>query len=244
MTKPNHIPAFDDMQGCACFNLRAAARALTRAYDEALRPVGLKATQFTILVAISQVDEAVPIGTLAKTLSMDRTTLTRNLKPLMEQGLLEAVEAAEGADRRRRPIAITARGRDKLAEAMPRWRAVQARIAEGLGARRWSGLLGAPRFSGTFRSARQYQNGQCRRGRSANQRISPSATSVSVPASLSRITAMPRATSSGPSTMTRRAPATRSIAPPIPLTIFPGIIQLARFPFSSTSIPPRMQRSS
>lgn len=129
---------------CTCLNLRKAARAVTQMYDEALRPTGLRATQLSVLVVVA---ERGPAGMkeLAGMLVMDRTTLTRNLKPLIEQGLLEAAEPAEpgkSADRRRRPIAITARGRDKLAEAMPHWRAVQARIAEGLGAHRWNGLLG------------------------------------------------------------------------------------------------------
>ncbi len=70
---------------------------------------------------------------------MDRTTLTRNLKPLLDQNLLEVID---GPDRRRRPIAITAKGRDVLARALPLWREVQERLAIGLGRSRWWGLLG------------------------------------------------------------------------------------------------------
>ncbi len=79
------------------------------------------------------------ITELAKTLVTDRTTLTRNLKPLLSQKLLEVVD---GTDRRQRPIALTSRGRDTLAQALPLWREVQVRIAEGLGRARWTGLLG------------------------------------------------------------------------------------------------------
>ena len=82
-----------------------------------------------------------PIGItqLARTLVTDRTTLTRNLNPLLDQELLQVVDSA---DRRQRPIALTSRGRDRLAQALPLWREVQARLAEGLGRARWTGLLG------------------------------------------------------------------------------------------------------
>ena len=70
---------------------------------------------------------------------MDRTTLTRNLKPLLEKGLLESIP---GADRRRRSVAITAQGQVALTEALPYWREAQARIASSLGRYRWWRLLG------------------------------------------------------------------------------------------------------
>jgi DNA-binding MarR family transcriptional regulator len=122
---------------CTCFNLRKAARAVTQVYDEALRPSGLKATQLSLLYVVDHLGPS-GITELARTLVMDRTTLTRNLKPLMEQRLLEIVE---GADRRRRPIALTPRGRNKLAEALPLWQEVQACVAHDLGRGRWANLL-------------------------------------------------------------------------------------------------------
>ncbi len=123
---------------CTCFNLRKAARAVTQMYDEALKPSGLRATQFSLLCVVKN-NEPIGITELAKTLVTDRTTLTRNLKPLLSQELLEVIE---GADRRQRPIALTSRGRDTLAQALPLWREVQARMVEGLGHARWTGLLG------------------------------------------------------------------------------------------------------
>ena len=123
---------------CTCFNLRKAARAVTRMYDEALKPSGLRATQFTLLCMI---ETRGPTGMteLAKALVMDRTTLTRNLKPLMDRGLLEVID---GDDRRQHPIALTSRGREVLARALPLWRKVQARTAKGFGRARWASLLG------------------------------------------------------------------------------------------------------
>ena len=67
------------VQNCTCFNLRKATRAVTQLFDEALKPAGLYATQFTLLAAISFRKDAT-ITELSKALIMDRTTLTRNLK--------------------------------------------------------------------------------------------------------------------------------------------------------------------
>ena len=122
---------------CACFNLRKAARAVTQLYDEVLAPSGLRGTQFSVLAVIAAAGPAT-MTDLADTLVMDRTTLTRNLKPLLGRGL---VERGEGEDRRQRPIAITPAGRDALGQALPPWEKAQARIAGGLGAARWKGMV-------------------------------------------------------------------------------------------------------
>lgn len=122
---------------CACFNLRKASRAVTQLYDEILQPSGLLATQFTLVVAIS-IAGSTTITRLAEDLVMDRTTLTRNLKPLERQGL---IEIASGQDQRTRVVALTAEGREALAKAIPLWEQVQASVVEGLGQNRWSTLL-------------------------------------------------------------------------------------------------------
>lgn len=122
---------------CTCFNLRKAARAVTRAYDDALKPCGLRATQFSLLGVVANRGPAT-MTELARALVMERTTLTRNLKPLMDLGFLEVVD---GPDRRRRPIALTPKGREALDRALPLWRRVQADFADGLGRARWQDLL-------------------------------------------------------------------------------------------------------
>ena len=121
---------------CACHALRKAARAVTNFYDGALRPAGLRATQFTILVTAARTGGAT-MTELAEALVVDRTTLTRNLKPLTDRGLIESVA---GEDRRERHIAITPRGREAMERAAPAWREAQARIAGRLGGARWSRL--------------------------------------------------------------------------------------------------------
>ncbi len=122
---------------CACFNLRKAARALTRSYSEVLKPTGLKGTQFSILVAVSLGDGALPIARLAEMLGLERTTLTRNLRPLEKQGLVEILP--EGY-RRARGLVLTEKGRRVLDEAIPLWKKAQAETVSRIGAERWQAM--------------------------------------------------------------------------------------------------------
>jgi DNA-binding MarR family transcriptional regulator len=132
------IDAAELARTCACFNLRKAARAATQLYDAALGPSGLRATQVSVLVALA-LHERVPLGRLAETLIMDRTTLTRNLRPLEKQGW---VAGERGPDRRERYIVLTRAGRAVLERALPLWHEVQSRVAAALGAGRLAGLVG------------------------------------------------------------------------------------------------------
>jgi DNA-binding MarR family transcriptional regulator len=124
------------LEACACHRIRMAARAVTRTYDDALRPVGLRATQLSLLAAVS-LEGAVSISALANLVGMDRSTLTRNLGPLEKAGLLKI--GSEGW-RRSRTLAITTRGRARLAEAVPLWEGAQQRLKQTLGAHRWDGM--------------------------------------------------------------------------------------------------------
>ena len=128
----------DTPQACLCFNLRKAARAVTQRYDAALEPAGLRATQFSLLAALDGRD-AVTITDLARAMVMDRTTLTRNLRPIEKQGL---VAIAPGDDRRTREVSLTRRGRQTLKHATPRWRHAQTGMLDALGDRRARHLLG------------------------------------------------------------------------------------------------------
>ncbi|MDZ8187162.1 MAG: MarR family winged helix-turn-helix transcriptional regulator [Nostoc sp. ChiSLP02] len=114
---------------CACFNLRKASRAVTQLFDEKLEPTGLLVTQLTLLVAISILG-SVTMSDLAEGLVMDRTTLTRNLKPLERE---EMIQINPGDDRRVRMITLTDKGRSILAQALPLWQQAQAHIVESLG---------------------------------------------------------------------------------------------------------------
>ena len=123
----------DILASCACHRVRTAARAVTRAYDEALRPVGLRATQLSVLVAIAA-DDAMSITALAKLMGMDRSTLTRNLRPLETEGLIKV--GNEGW-RRSRMLDITAKGQARLRDAIPLWEKAQKALQKKLGDRSW-----------------------------------------------------------------------------------------------------------
>lgn len=122
---------------CACFNIRKTARLVTQLYDETLRPTGLRVTQFSILMATRSL-EPVTLTRLAEVMAMDRTTLTRNIRPLERQGLLTVTP---GADRRERQLALTPRGQHTLAQALPLWEQLQARVHDAFGMERLQQLF-------------------------------------------------------------------------------------------------------
>jgi len=125
-------------RACACANLRRAARAVTQVFDEALAPSGLRATQFTLLVTSRLMGEST-INELAEKMAMDRTTLSRNLKPLVRSGLLEV---RPGEDGRTRLVRITSAGERSLDEAYPLWQQAQQETVSALGEERYEALLG------------------------------------------------------------------------------------------------------
>jgi DNA-binding MarR family transcriptional regulator len=125
-------------RACACANLRKAARAVTQVFDEALAPSGLRATQFTLLVTNRLTGEST-INELAERMAMDRTTLSRNLKPLVRSGLLEM---QPGEDGRTRLVRLTPAGEQALEEAYPLWQRAQQQTVSALGEERHEALLG------------------------------------------------------------------------------------------------------
>jgi DNA-binding MarR family transcriptional regulator len=125
-------------RACACANLRKAARVVTQLFDGVLAPSGLKATQFTLLITSRLMGET-PAGELAGTMAMDRTTLSRNLKPLVREGLLEV---QPGEDGRTRLVRVTPEGERALADAYPLWQRAQEAVVTALGADRYEALLG------------------------------------------------------------------------------------------------------
>ncbi|GAB3466654.1 MarR family transcriptional regulator [Massilia terrae] len=115
--------------GCSCFRMRRLARAMSRLYDQHLAAVDLKTTQYSVLAHAGRA--ALPVAELADRLGTERTTLTRNLKPLCEAGWIVLVP---GADSRQRIVTITDAGRAKLKQAWPYWRAAQDAFESRLGA--------------------------------------------------------------------------------------------------------------
>lgn len=128
---------------CLCFRARRASRALTRLYDDALRPLGIQASQLSVLNVIAMVDERggeAAMGVLSDALVMDRTTLSRNLRPLEKAGLVRI--APSPADARARLVRLTSKGERTLAEALPLWKSANARVVAVLGADSAAALRG------------------------------------------------------------------------------------------------------
>ena len=119
---------------CICSSLRRATRAVTRLYDEALKPTGLKITQFNLLSSLMAMGSST-LSDLAADMQVDRTTLTRNLEILEGQGL---VATAEGLDRRERQLTLSEKGLAALKAAYPLWQAAQTRAVEWAGRTNWN----------------------------------------------------------------------------------------------------------
>jgi DNA-binding MarR family transcriptional regulator len=114
---------------CPARHLRMATRVATQLYDEVFKPIGLRSTQMPVLVATTLLEPAT-ITQLANALVMDRTTLTRNLRPLERDGL---ISITTGDDQRTREVTLTSHGKEVVAQALPLWEQAQARIVDELG---------------------------------------------------------------------------------------------------------------
>ena len=117
--------------------LRQASRAVSRLYDEELRAVGLRTTQYSLLCVLARAGE-VRQSDLSRLISLDETTLTRNLRPLLDA---RWIAVHSGDDRREKLVAITKAGAAKLAEARPAWERAQKRMRALLPKGTWQRLL-------------------------------------------------------------------------------------------------------
>ena len=122
---------------CGCASLRRAARVITRLYDQALRPTGLGAAQFTLLQALHTAP-GLSQKQLASLLEIDSTTLTRTLALLRRSGWMRSTV---GDDRREVRLELTAAGKRVYMRALPLWEHVQAKFIRALGAEKWQRLM-------------------------------------------------------------------------------------------------------
>ena len=122
---------------CTCGRLRRATRALTQLYDDAMAPVGLRITQFSLLRTLAR-EGPLHISDLAARQLLDRTALSRNLDPLVEQRYVAIVR---GRDARTKEVAITREGVSALRAAEPCWARAQREVAARLGAERLDALI-------------------------------------------------------------------------------------------------------
>lgn len=123
-------------QGCTSFKLRQLMRRVGRHYDAELAKAGLKATQYSLLSCVFKLGPMRP-SDIARTMGLEASTLTRNLKPLVAAGWL-TLEA--GDDGRSRSVALTPAGREKRQEAQRRWRIAQERLNDTVGLERVAAL--------------------------------------------------------------------------------------------------------
>jgi DNA-binding MarR family transcriptional regulator len=133
---PKAAPTFAEPE-CVCFGLRKAARSITNVYDAALKPAGLRATQFTVLNVIRRLAPAA-MTRIAEVAVIDRTTLTRSLALLERDRLIRPVPSADAREKR---YVLTARGERAVARALPLWERTQARVLAVLGGERMERLF-------------------------------------------------------------------------------------------------------
>lgn len=125
-----HVAA--GLSGCSNMKLRRLTRLVSRHYDAHMAQCGLKTTQYSLLAIITDRGPLLQ-GELARLLSLDASTLTRNLRPLLEAGLV-VVEA--GRDARSREVSATAAGRDLRVQARLHWKRAQLAFNAAVGVER------------------------------------------------------------------------------------------------------------
>lgn len=117
------------IKDCLMTRTRRISRVITSLFDQELRPYGLSSSQFSLLVLIARMDGA-SRAEIGRANHQERSTSTRNLQLVLDQGWAEEVVPEKG---RSRPIVISRTGRDLLAQAMPAWRAAQLKAKQLLG---------------------------------------------------------------------------------------------------------------
>jgi DNA-binding MarR family transcriptional regulator len=124
---------------CTCFRVRGAARRVTQIYSRHLASTGLKISQFSLLGFVAA-RGPITIGQLSELLATDRTTLTRNLRPLLANGV---IERAEAGDKRRHELVATLAGRALFKRALPLWAAAEQEVRAAMGTKLTADLHGA-----------------------------------------------------------------------------------------------------
>jgi DNA-binding MarR family transcriptional regulator len=136
--KVSHQPRSIDLaevKGCMLLRVRRLARRAATIYDRRLEPAGLTISQFGLMAQIQGTSRGggtgPSIGVVAERFGMDPTTLNRALKPLVTQAWVKI--ETDPADRRAKILSITAKGRAKLAQALPLWREAEAEVEAAIG---------------------------------------------------------------------------------------------------------------
>jgi DNA-binding MarR family transcriptional regulator len=123
------VARFDTSPGCTNTKLHRLVRTVRAPYETELRKVGLRTTQFWLLMQLVEIGPARP-SDLAAAMMLDASTLTRKIRPLLAAGW---VALKPGEDGRSRNVSITAAGRAKLLEGERCWVAAEAHLQELFG---------------------------------------------------------------------------------------------------------------
>ncbi len=126
-------------RNCLLTRTRQISRVLTAIYDQELRPFGINSPQFTLLVLILALGP-LSRSDLGRRNHQDRSTLTRNLQPLVVQGWVSEDLPADGG--RSRPLTLTKQGREMLRSAAPAWSAAQTKAKALLGEAGANAIMG------------------------------------------------------------------------------------------------------
>ena len=118
---------------CASLNFRRTSRTVTRMYDTLMQESGVRSTQFAILVGIAKL-QPVAMGSLAKVLMLDSSTLTRSVRLLQKEKM---IEISKRSQMRRRFLKLTPSGQKALQRSLPLWRAAHERFLAEVGADYW-----------------------------------------------------------------------------------------------------------
>jgi DNA-binding MarR family transcriptional regulator len=136
MREPSKL-RLSEASACLNYKLRRASRLVNHHYDQALKPAGVRAGQFNLMVPVA-LRGAFSITELAALLGMERSALARNLKPLEQKGW---VTVTAGADRRTRLVHLTRAGERLLRRAYPLWQQAQRELTAALTGSLLRGLL-------------------------------------------------------------------------------------------------------
>ncbi len=137
MNKENSQRIEQVLEHCVNFNFRRIARKLAAKYDEAFHELDLKTTQYSLMAAIHAAAGSPTLAELTDAMTLDRTTLLRNLEPLEKRGLIESTGPTRGQKRR---IRLTSEGQALLAAAFRKWRSVQKQTIASIGPETWQNL--------------------------------------------------------------------------------------------------------
>jgi len=127
--KKKKIEQFANCSPCVCFNLRKSARAITQVYDNMFRSIGLRVSQLSIINSVNMIG-SLTVQELADAIATDRTTIARNIKPLVRDGY---IKVQTGEDRRSKEIVSTAKGEAIAKKAMSIWQKYNDKITKKMG---------------------------------------------------------------------------------------------------------------